>query len=67
MYLSKAHYLNLSRFRLGAWKLNVNNIITFNSLTEVVIFVVTVFIEVSGLWKMKSILFLIALNITLVD
>ena len=26
MFLSKAHFYNLSRFRLGAWKLNVNNI-----------------------------------------
>ena len=26
MYLSKAQFYNLSRFRLGAWKLNVNNI-----------------------------------------
>ena len=26
MYLSKAQFYNLSRFRLGAWKLNVNDI-----------------------------------------
>ena len=26
MFLSKAHFYNFSRFRLGAWKLNVNNI-----------------------------------------
>ena len=26
MYLSKAQFYNLSRFRLGAWKLNVNGI-----------------------------------------
>ena len=26
MYLSKALFNNLSRFELGAWKLNVNNI-----------------------------------------
>ena len=26
MFLSKTQFYNLSRFRLGAWKLNVNNI-----------------------------------------
>ena len=26
VFLSKAHFYNLTRFRLGAWKLNVNNI-----------------------------------------
>ena len=26
IFLSIAHFFNLSRFRLGAWKLNVNNI-----------------------------------------
>ena len=26
MFLRKAHFYNLSKFRLGAWKLNVNNI-----------------------------------------
>ena len=26
VFLSKDHFYNLSRFRLGAWKLNVNNI-----------------------------------------
>ena len=26
IFLSKAHFYNLSRFRLEAWKLNVNNI-----------------------------------------
>ena len=26
MFFGKAHFYNLSRFRLGAWKLNVNNV-----------------------------------------
>ena len=26
IFLSKAHFYNLSRFRLGAWKLNVNSV-----------------------------------------
>ena len=30
-------------------------LVTLNTLTEVVVFVFTVLIEVSGLWKMKSI------------
>ena len=56
MYLSKAQFYNLSRFRLGAWKLNVNdiNLKVLNTLRGVCVFVVTVLTEIIILWKMKS-------------
>ena len=54
-FLSKAHFYNLSRFRLGAWKLNVNNInLQHITVIEVFVFVITALIKIKILWKMKS-------------
>ena len=57
MYLSKAQFYNLSRFRLGAWKLNVNDINLKHinrSMRFCSVFVVTALTEIITLWKMKS-------------
>ena len=44
---------NLSRFRLGAWKLNVNNI-NLKHINRNMRFVIIALIEIIISWKMKS-------------
>ena len=56
MYLSKAQFYNLSRFRLGAWKLNVNdiNLKHINRSMRFCSYCTNRNNNIITLWKMKS-------------
>ena len=67
VFMNRAHFYNLTRFRTGAWKIKVNSIIFIISTGTNVTVVFVLRITIPTWWRMKSMCCFTARNMTPVD